>query len=81
MNQLLWEHYGEFDFEMVKTVISFLSPEVTPGYWNDYLIPDEPMSAQVEGVICAADLQAKLFATKGGYWSDGWLHLTLPAYV
>ena len=39
VNQLLWENYGHLNLELVKECISFLSPNVTAGYWNDTLIP------------------------------------------
>ena len=81
LNQLLWANYGKFDFETARDVITFLSPDRTPGYWHDYLIPGNNMSAQVQGVICVADLQQTVFASKGGYWSDGWLQIQLSKYV
>ena len=80
-NKLIHQRWGTFDFDTTQDVISFLSPDRTPGYWHDYSNPNNVMSAKVQGIVCAADLQAARFATKGGYWADGWLEVHLKAYV
>lgn len=81
LNQHLWEHFGSFTFELVQSVIQYLSPIQTPGYWVDYLVPAQPMSAQIQGILVAADLKHTLFAVKGGYWADGWCQVQLSKYT
>jgi hypothetical protein len=81
MSQIIHDNYGKFDFQLMKQSIQFLSPEYTPGYWVDTLDPNDPMSAQVQGLIAVGDLQSLTFALKGGYWADGWCTISLTRYV
>lgn len=53
----------------------------TPGFWTDTIDSRDPMSAIIEGSLTVADLQTQLVRFKTGYWSDGWIHLTLPNYL
>ncbi len=39
------------------------------------------MSAKIEGIMCAADLETTQFATKSGYWLDGWMQVMLSKYT
>ena len=52
MKAALWQHYGKFDFDVMMEAITFLSPDRTPGYWHAYLNASDPMSAQVEQLLC-----------------------------
>jgi hypothetical protein len=62
------------------SVASVLEP-CTPGFWTDVVDPQDPRSAVVEGSLAVADLRAKQIHLKAGYWSDGWLQITLPLYL
>lgn len=67
-----------------KEVITFLSPDRTPGYWNNTLVPGEPMTAQIEGAISVIDLRsadAIVLHSKTGYWTDNWVQVSLNKYV
>jgi hypothetical protein len=81
LNSLVNQHYGSIDFDTAKFIITFLSPDRTPGYWARRLDPNDPMSAVIEGSISVVDTTTKRIATKAGYWSDGWIELTLTRYI
>jgi hypothetical protein len=81
MNKMILENYGKIDFEFAKSVVVRLSPKNTPGFWNQRLDPSNPSSALVEGNISVMDLKKKIITTLGGYWTDGFITLTLPRYV
>lgn len=57
LNRLLVGNYGNIDFATAREIITFLAPNRTPGYWTDTLIPNDPMSAVVEGHLVVADLK------------------------
>lgn len=73
--------HGQIDLDKAKDLILFLAPDRTPGYWNDTLIPGNPMSAQIEGSITVADLVAREMHVKGGYYTDDWIGIHLPQYL
>ena len=62
-------------------VITFLSPEKTPGYFHKYLHPSQPMSAQIEGMIAVMDLRAGVVGVKTGYWADPFVYVTMRNYL
>ena len=72
---------GKIDFDEAIWLMSFLSPERAPGYWNNTIIPNNPMSAIVEGSISVYDLKKKVMKSKGGYWADNWIQTSLPLYL
>ncbi|KAA0170773.1 hypothetical protein FNF27_06471 [Cafeteria roenbergensis] len=53
----------------------------TPGFWTDTIDPADPRSAVVEGSLTVADTETKTVWVKAGFWSDGWLRISLPAYL
>jgi len=81
INRMLVENYGNIDHNVARDIITFLSPDRTPGYWTDTLNASDPMSAIVEGHLVVADVKNGIFQVKGGYWSDKWLQVQLPNYV
>lgn len=72
---------GYRDLEDAKSTILFLDPERKPGYWHKRIIPDDPMSAMVEGAITTADLTRGVVQLKSGYYEDPWVQITLPNYI
>jgi len=74
--------YGSIDNDLVKHMITFLAPNRSPGYWqNPLLDPTDPMSQQIPGAICTADVTHRQFWAKTGYWSDDWIGISLTAYI
>lgn len=53
----------------------------TPGFWTDVVDAADPRSAVIEGSLAVADLAARQMHVKAGYWSDGWLQITLPRFL
>lgn len=72
---------GYRDLEDAKTTILFLDPDRKPGYWHKRIVPDDPMSAMVEGAITVADLTRGTVQLKSGYYEDPWVQVTLPNYI
>jgi hypothetical protein len=86
LNQLITERYGQFDMNLMKRTVTFLSPTETPGYWDntDYAgnpEPHNPLTALIEGAMSVLDLQAAIITTKSGHWCDDWTTVTLPRYL
>mmetsp|Transcript_9738 Transcript_9738/g.36240 ORF Transcript_9738/g.36240 Transcript_9738/m.36240 type:complete len:609 (-) Transcript_9738:45-1871(-) len=71
---------GSVDMEKAWEILTFLSPDRTPGYWSDYLYPDDPMSAVHEGTITLIDMKQQIIRSKGGYWKDDYVELHLKNY-
>lgn len=57
INRLLIENYGHIDHDVAKHIITFLSPDRTPGYWANTWNASDPMSAIVEGHLVVADVK------------------------
>eukprot|EP00753_Platysulcus_tardus_P022754 PLAT9969.1.p1 GENE.PLAT9969.1~~PLAT9969.1.p1 ORF type:complete len:602 (+),score=319.75 PLAT9969.1:26-1831(+) len=81
INALLQQLHGSLDVDKAKWVITFLSPDRTPGYWSNYLNAKQPMSAVVEGAISVVDLKASIMWTKSGYWMDDWTQASIRRYT
>lgn len=67
-------HYAatsSINFSTAQYIITFLDPARLPGF----------NGPEVRGIIAVADLQARTLATKGGYWVDDFVTITLPAYL
>lgn len=45
LSHLVAEAHGQIDVDKSKNLILFLAPDRTPGFWNDYLDPKNPMTA------------------------------------
>ena len=61
INRMLVENYGNIDHNVARDIITFLSPDRTPGYWTDTLNASDPMSAIVEGHLVVADVKVRTF--------------------
>eukprot|EP00164_Ancoracysta_twista_P005192 GFYU01007096.1.p1 GENE.GFYU01007096.1~~GFYU01007096.1.p1 ORF type:complete len:618 (+),score=223.48 GFYU01007096.1:227-2080(+) len=82
LNNRLQDAFGTFDMEKTKEVLSYLSPDVTPGYWNTPRVdPHNPMTMEISGALSAVDTRRRQIQTKSGYWIDGWLTLNLLNYI
>ncbi|CAM9951940.1 unnamed protein product [Ectocarpus fasciculatus] len=80
LNDVVSQSWGSIDIDKAIYMMEFLSPERTPGYW-DNTINDDPMSAMVEGTMNVADINHLRLYTKTGYWCDDWTHLTLKNFL
>ena len=80
LHSLVQAAVGTIDLEKAKELILFLAPDRSPGFWTDYLHPDNPMSAQIEGSITVADLVTREMHVKAGYFTDAWIGVHLLAY-
>ena len=86
LNNMLQASYGAMDLAEATRIITFLSPDRHPGYWNitdwpDNPNPSNPMTAMVEGSLSVVDLKRRIMLTKGGYWKDEFVRVTLPSYI
>lgn len=84
INARIMESYGSIDAAKAMEIASFLSPRVTPGYWTNTINESDPMSAIIEGTINVMQLsktKGLKLASKTGYWSDAWTHITLTEYL
>jgi hypothetical protein len=72
---------SSFDLAATQDTILFLDPWQSPGYWKVQAIAGDLNSTVIEGAISAMDCQAGIIRTKTGYFGDGWLQVTLPAYL
>lgn len=77
---MLVEQHGTLDYAVARDIITFLSPDRTPGFWTDTLHAGDAMSAVVEGSITVADLTTLQFQVKGGYWADDFLQFHFANY-
>ena len=66
INRLLIENYGHIDHDVAKHIITFLSPDRTPGYWTNTWNASDPMSAIVEGHLVVADVKVSRTARRRG---------------
>lgn len=81
LTSLVRQAHGKINLELAKYLILFLAPDRTPGFWNDYLYPNNTMSAQVEGSITVANLVTREIQIKSGYYTDNWIGVNLMQYV
>ncbi len=81
MLKLLFENMGSIDFDRMIWIMSFLSPDRTPGYWTERIVANDPLSAIVEGSTSVFDLKNRAMSSLTGYFHDNWVNITLPNYL
>lgn len=72
---------GGFTLEETQNTILFLDPWQAPGYWKQQEEPGNLNSTVIQGAIAAMDCGEGILRSKTGYFGDGWLQITLPAYL
>jgi hypothetical protein len=82
LNNMLTESFGMIDFDEAVSIITWLSPDRTPGYWEHNLVdPLDPMTAEIEGLISVVDLGKRIMMMKTGYWCDSFTTISLLEYL
>ncbi len=73
---------GQIDYPRAKRLAEFLSPHgAYPQYYQKNPKSRDGKALRIQGCLSLFDLKARTAESHYGYYSDGWVKTTLPAYL